>query len=240
MGPNPSFLGKWETTSRKCPQQHRWVIDGNRLLTGKDCINCIKLRVNALPTRSRTTRGRNEDRLCGAGCNAPESLDHILQICHRNHKARIARHNAVVNYVKRALEKHHSTVEAEPIFKTNQGTRKPDLIAIHDNRAILLDAQVVSGSSDLGLAHKRKIQYHQDLMEPIKVRYNATDVMVNTITLNNRGIWHGRSANFLVTENILKKDELKIISTRVLVSGLMRFGRWTKCTSYKHVREGIG
>ncbi|GLV38109.1 hypothetical protein CBL_10076 [Carabus blaptoides fortunei] len=39
--------------SSKVPQQHRWVTDGSRFLSGADFLHSCKLRINALPTRSR-------------------------------------------------------------------------------------------------------------------------------------------------------------------------------------------
>jgi len=64
--------------------QHGWVSQSTRLLTGKEYIDEIKLRINALPTMSRTTRGRLElDRQCRAGCDAPETSNHIMQKCYR-------------------------------------------------------------------------------------------------------------------------------------------------------------
>jgi len=54
--------------SFKTPHQHQWIADGSAFLSGKDYINCSKLRISALPTRSRTTRGTTKDRRCRAGC----------------------------------------------------------------------------------------------------------------------------------------------------------------------------
>ena len=123
-----SIDGRGLRESAKVPQQHQWITSGNRLLSGRDYINSIKLRINALPTRSRTSRGRPSDRTCRAGCNAVETLAHVLQQCHRTHKARIDRHNAVVSYIKRAASKQYNELHEEPQFKTLDGIRKPDLV----------------------------------------------------------------------------------------------------------------
>lgn len=89
-----------------------------------------------MPTRSRTTRERKENMLCRAGFNAPETLDHVVQTCHRSHRQQIERHNAVCKYVKKALEKTHSRVDLEPTLKTAAGTRKANLIAAQSERCI--------------------------------------------------------------------------------------------------------
>uniref|UniRef100_A0A6M2DU98 Putative reverse transcriptase n=1 Tax=Xenopsylla cheopis TaxID=163159 RepID=A0A6M2DU98_XENCH len=222
--------------SRMVHQQHRWITDGTRLLSGRDYINAVKLRINALPTKSRTSRGRIEDRQCRAGCRAVESLDHILQSCHRTHKSRIDRHNAVSNYIKRALEKKSSLVEVEPKFQTQGGLRKPDLLAVLGNRTLILDAQVVGSGVDLEEAHRKKIDYYKPLASLIMAKYGSSIVTFGSITLNNRGIWSKTSAEMLLREGILKSTELKIVSTRTLVGGLNGFWRWNKtCT-----RKGIG
>ena len=69
--------------------QHQWITDGTALLTGRDYINCHKVRIGALPTRS--TRGRHGDRSCRAGCMVPKTNNHVLQICPRTYGVRYRR-----------------------------------------------------------------------------------------------------------------------------------------------------
>lgn len=70
--------------SSKVPQQHLWIKDGSTSLSGRDYVNLCKLRINAMPSRSRCARGRpTKDSFCIGGCNAVESTNHILQICYR-------------------------------------------------------------------------------------------------------------------------------------------------------------
>lgn len=103
--------GKGLKESRNVPTHNQWVTDGTRFLYGRDFVNTTKLRFNALPTKSRTSRGRHESRYCRAGCNGIETLNHVLQICHRTHRARVARYNAIASYVRRALSKQYDLVE---------------------------------------------------------------------------------------------------------------------------------
>ncbi|GBO40179.1 Retrovirus-related Pol polyprotein from type-2 retrotransposable element R2DM [Araneus ventricosus] len=85
--------------SARVPRQHDWVGAPTRFLSGKDFINLVKTRINCLPTASRCARGRfNKDKMCRAGCNRKETLNHISQGCPRTHQRRIARHNAISNY----------------------------------------------------------------------------------------------------------------------------------------------
>ncbi|CAL7940835.1 unnamed protein product [Xylocopa violacea] len=236
-----SYDGSALAESSKVPQQHQWVIDGTRFLSGSDYINAIRLRINSLPTRSRTSRGRGNDRLCRAGCKEIETLSHVLQRCHRTHAARVKRHNAIAAYVKRALQKTYQQVEEEPHFQTSEGLRKPDLIAVKDRTAVIIDAQVVSEQSGLDTAHKRKVQYYKDLEPAVKEKYKIDEVVLSSVTISYRGIWSQRSASELTDRKIISKKELKILSTRALIGGLNAFWTFSKSTSTSvRNRRGIG
>lgn len=52
--------GKGLKQSSDVPQQHTWIQDGTRFLTGRDFLISCKLRVNALPTKARTARGSTQ------------------------------------------------------------------------------------------------------------------------------------------------------------------------------------
>ena len=58
-----SIDGSSLTNSHQVTGQHQWVADGTSLLSSRNYINCQKVRIGALPIRSRTTRGRRGDRL---------------------------------------------------------------------------------------------------------------------------------------------------------------------------------
>ncbi|CAK9796554.1 Retrovirus-related Pol polyprotein from type-2 retrotransposable element R2DM [Anthophora plagiata] len=230
--------GKALKESHKVPQQHQWVTALNRLLTGRDFINITKLRINVLPTKSRTSRGRRSDRLCRAGCNEMETLNHILQRCPRTHAARVQRHNAIVSYVQRALEQASERTDVEPHFNTESGLRKPDLVAKIKDTAFAIDAQVVSKQTDLSQAHQKKVDYYQELKSLVKETYQVDKVQFTSVTLSCRGIWSNTSAANLTDWKILKKKELKILSTRALVEGLAAFWRFNRATT--RGRMGVG
>ena len=52
-----SIDGSSLKNSHQVTVQHQWVVDQTSLLSGRNYINCRKVRIGALPTRSRTTRG---------------------------------------------------------------------------------------------------------------------------------------------------------------------------------------
>lgn len=226
--------------SRKIYQQNQWIIDGTRFLGGGDFINLIKLRINALPTRSRTSRGRPKDRLCRAGCNQIETLNHIMQICERTHEVRIKRHNAVASYLQRSLQKNYQ-VYKEPHIQSANGLRKPDLVAINtNNEALVIDAQVIGEQSNLDEAHHRKSEYYKQIDADIKKHFNVSKITYTSATISCRGIWSSKSATHLRKLNVIRTGELKILSTRALVGGYAAFTRFNKSTftTYRRHRGG--
>lgn len=235
-----SIDGRALKEASKVPQQNAWITEPTRLVSGRDFLHMIKLRINALPTKSRTSRGRIADRTCRAGCREIETLGHILQRCHRTHDQRLRRHNALISYVKRNLENKAYNVELEPQFNLAGQIRKPDLIAQKGSNLIILDAQVVSEHDTLDLSHARKVAYYQSLVDVAKERYTATNVKLSSITLSWRGIWSRKAAEDLVSLRIVRRDELKIMSIRTLIGGLSGFSIFNRRTYGCHPRMGIG
>ncbi|KAL0103868.1 hypothetical protein PUN28_017905 [Cardiocondyla obscurior] len=155
-----------------------------------------------------------KESLCRAGCNRPETLNHVLQQCHRTHGPRIKRHNAIITYIERGLRRQEYEVSNEPEIHTKAGLRKPDLIAKRGITAILIDAQVVNDQTDLNSAHKQKSELYKDLMETIKEKWNVQEVKFTSATLSWRGVWSGGSAEELTSLGIIRKRSLKVLSSR--------------------------
>lgn len=132
--------------------------------SGRDFLQACKLRINALPSKSRTTRGRPEDRQCRTGCHKGEILNHVLQQCHRTHVGRIKRHDAIVSFVSRLLEVQGYDVSVEPKIKSDHCLRKSDIIAKLSVTAMVLDAQVVNDQISLDDSHQRK-GHHRRISE---------------------------------------------------------------------------
>ena len=219
--------------SSKVLGQNDWIQDGTMFLSGRDYINSCQFRINAMPTRSRTTRGRFQDRSCRGGCSVPETLNHITQHCHRTHGVRIKRHNAVVFYLVKRLEKQGYEVEVEPRYATDQGNRFPDIVATKNEEGLIIDAQVMSEQADLRRADREKVRKYLNnasLIEAIKTHRNVNTVKVVAATLNSRGIWCQESANILQGLHIILRKDVKTISSRVIIGGLACFHQFT-CTT---------
>ncbi|CAN7998354.1 unnamed protein product [Ixodes hexagonus] len=115
LSPNDACLRFWERQlhssvdraclgdSRNAPFAQQGVSEGTHLLTGRSFIDSVKLRINAMPTRLRTKRGREANIKCRAGCDTVETLGHVLQRCHRTHFVRTKRHDNIVAYLSKQL-----------------------------------------------------------------------------------------------------------------------------------------
>lgn len=223
--------GKGLEESNKVPRQHNWVMEGTRFLSGRDFLQSCKLRINALPTKSRTTRGRPIDRMCRAGCRWPETLDHVIQKCHRTHGPRIKRHNAIVSYIAQGLRKQEYMVEVEPVIETAGGRRKPDVVAKLGQTALVIDAQVVNDQIDLDQAHRRKSDTYKNIDAELKKKYAVNSIEYTSATLSWRGVWSKASAEGLLNLGVIRKGAVKVISSRVLIGGLTAFHQFNRTTT---------
>jgi CxxC motif-containing protein len=225
------------------PYAHRWIREPSKLLSGRDFINCLKLRINALPSKSRTTRGRARlDRQCRGGCDLIETTNHILQGCHRTHGSRVERHDSVVKFIKRSLDEKGWATNLEPRLSTSAGIRKPDLIAITENVAVVVDAHIVTDGYNINEMHNTKVRkYNTDeIKSHVMERFNVSGVVVTAATLNWRGIWAKQSINKLLTLGVLKKNDAALISTRVAIGGVRSFRIFNNLTTVVTSRTGVG
>lgn len=229
-----SIDGKGLRHSRKVPNQHQWVGEGTRFLSGRDFVNSCRARINALPTKSRTARGRNKDRECRGGCGKVETLNHILQVCHRTHGPRIKRHDAITKFIGRNVTKIGYELIVEPKLSTEEGLRKPDLIAVSSATAVVIDAQVTNDICNLDLANKEKILKYKSnisLHDIVKNTYKVQNVEFLGVTLNWRGVWSAKSHEDLQRKGFLRKRDTKILSTRVIIGSLTSWNTFNRTTS---------
>lgn len=228
--------------SSKVPQQHRWVQEGTKFLGGGDFVNSVKLRINALPTRSRGARGRDFDRRCRAGCEVPETLNHILQQCHRTHNPRVDRHNSAAKYLANKMRSKGYRVWEEPVLRTNEGLRKPDIVAELGGTALVVDAQIINDQYSADTAHQNKIAYYRPHEEHIKQLTGASSVHFGSCTITWRGVWSKKSADDLRSLGILMAGDMKVMSSRVLIGGWICYKIFNRSTLVRRgpPRSGVG
>lgn len=225
--------------SKKTGRQHEWVGAKTPVFAGKEFIRLSKLRINALPTKSRLNRGRPGDRMCRAGCPRIETQNHIQQCCPRTHGKRIHRHDGLLNYICRGLDNKKIQYIREPIYLTDQGKRKPDLVIVNDNEILLVDAQIVGDNVDLKRAHNRKIRYYGDnshLMLQLSAKYGVEEVTTTSLTVNWRGVWSFDSAKSLLDHKVINKRDLGILSARSLTGSLSSYDLYMKSTSRVNIK----
>ncbi|GBN58383.1 Retrovirus-related Pol polyprotein from type-2 retrotransposable element R2DM [Araneus ventricosus] len=222
--------------SSKVKNQKIWVQSRNKFISGRDFVNLLKTKIACLPTAARCARGRPaKDKFCRAGCPRKETLNHVSQACPRTHGKRIQRHEAVVNYLKRACENRGFEVTTEPLYKTSVGNRKPDLLARKNGKILVIDAQVVGDAVDLDRANNGKISYYRDNVEldqQIQAQYSSPDVSYLSATLNLRGVWSAKSAFDLVNKfKVLRRTDVPVVSTRVLIGTFASFTMFNRSTA---------
>lgn len=223
---------------------YAWVEDKTLKIPSKDWIQYVRTRINALPSRMRTTRGVrrvNMETQCRGGCGVPETTAHIIQCCHRTHGGRVRRHDAITKTVASILSSQGYHVDRERHFHTTHGTRKPDIVAMRDNAIVLLDAQVVSAQCSLNETFSRKRKYYADnrsLLNEIANCYSVPErnITVSAITISWRGIWAERSVRVLL-EMGFSNSMLTGLTTRVLQGSHTNFQRWNRLTTmaYRHL-----
>lgn len=141
-----------------------------------------------------------------------------------------SRHDAIVSFVSRLLEVQGYDVSVEPRIKSDRGLRKPDIVAKLGVTAFVLDAQVVNDQISLDDAHRRKIDYYQDIERNVKEKFRVQNVICSSITLSWKGLWSQKSVESLTDLGVLKKKHIKIISTRAIIGGLASFHIFNKAT----------
>lgn len=234
-----SFDGRGLLHCSDHKQAHRWLKEPTRLMSGRDFIHCVKLRINALPTLSRCSRGRGTSRRCRAGCEAQETLNHVVQGCYRTKADRTKRHDSLVKYLDRNLRNKGYMTLVEGQFRTTDGIRKPDIVASKGNEIYVLDAQVVTDGRDLSSMHRCKVGKYNTLgmVRSLTDRFNATQVHFGAITLTWRGIWCRESVSDLLRWGFIERGEVAILGIRVMLGSIIAHRRFLRYTSR---RTGIG
>ncbi|GBL83244.1 Retrovirus-related Pol polyprotein from type-2 retrotransposable element R2DM [Araneus ventricosus] len=186
------FKRQWQSTcvgsglkgSGDVPSAHSWVLDGTSLLSGRDYISCIHVRLGVLFNRARAARGRDKQHLCARGYYQPETLNHIIQSCYATHGARINRHNNIAKYLARIIGDRGAKVHEEPHFQTETaGLLKPDLVIYTADGVVVVDVQIINDQYPLGLAHMNKIEKYKEhlrpLLEGLRPEYHVTSFTMN-------------------------------------------------------------
>ncbi|KAL3220281.1 hypothetical protein MRX96_029963 [Rhipicephalus microplus] len=182
-----------------------------------------------MPSLTRLKRGQNVSVTCRAGCDTRKSLGHILQQCHRTHHQRIERHDGIVRYLASRLKENGWRVLQEPHYRTSQGTQIPDLVIHRDQQSVMLDVQVVGIRVALSDAYEMKRNKY--LFPELTKQVNPhSSPIVAAVTMSYRGTWARESVNIL-TDVVLGRNDLKMLSIRCMQGGLRAFSIHQKSTA---------
>lgn len=189
--------------ARRDAASNSWVRSHADEVSGGDYIHNHHIRAGCLPSKSRTTRGSDNDRLCRGGCMVSETNYHIVQQCHRSHGGRIKRHDCVVDKLSDFLKSRDGVnVFKEPKLKTQIGMRKPDLIIVKNQKATVIDVQIVSGRS-MERDHATKVAKYQHIVgidDVIKQRFRGHfvhTVEFHAVTISYKGVIEKDTSKFL-------------------------------------------
>ena len=101
-----------------------WLEDGVDRMPTQKFLQCIKVRAAVLHNKLRSARKDPMAKTtCDADCEEVESLDHIVQNCHRTNGPRHARHDAVVRMLENRLKEKGYVTKLEPRIPTVLGIR---------------------------------------------------------------------------------------------------------------------
>lgn len=215
--------------------QNNWLRPNN-FISGRDFINFIKLRINALPSKVRLTRGdRNlSNKMCRHGCDLTETTYHVVQQCPRTHGWRVRRHDRVVQYLQKRNTSDFKTCFVEPRIITDRGLRKPDLIIVEDGSATVVDVQVTGNDRNfLNDFNSNKINYyggHPGFVTAVRNQYNVADVKVLALTISFKGLFNRRSVTSLLAEGLVRRRDLPFIASKAMVGTLSAFNYYYKST----------
>uniref|UniRef100_A0A6V7KNY1 Reverse transcriptase domain-containing protein n=1 Tax=Bracon brevicornis TaxID=1563983 RepID=A0A6V7KNY1_9HYME len=239
-----SVDGKELREARQSQLSTSWVSDPFVIIPAREYVQNVRTRINALPSRMRTTRGArrvSQPVMCRAECGEQETTAHIIQRCLRTHGGRVLRHDAIVNRTSELLTNCGYKVEREKRYETSEGARKPDIVAAKDGQVSIIDVQIVSGGPPLRELHAAKRQKYAnngDLIRSIAQRFHCepSNVAVSTVTITWRGIWCGESDKDLCSLGLSRKS-LRGLTTRVLQGSHINFNRFNSMTTV--ARHGV-
>ncbi len=207
---------------------HGWVGQGSTaFFGGGEFVNAIKLRINALPSKSRHNRDLPlASRLCRAGCREPETQWHCIQKCFRTHLARCKRHNEVARVLSEALAKLGYTVTQEALYRTEEGLRKPDIIAVKGDNVYVIDPTVVSDGYSPDVANDFKCLKYQgfpEIGEELGRKHPGCKIHYGSLSCTYRGMMSGKSVDFLEAMGV-KSSTLQLCTMTAIRGSIRCFG----------------
>ena len=153
-----------------------------------------------------------------------EGLSHVIQRCSRTARPREARHDSVIGFLDKALQKVAFEVLIEPTIPTPAGIRRPDMVIFSPGqRAVVLNVMIVTDNLSPSIPFGGKVDYYQ--REPAvrswvaeRTGCDLSEVEFTTFVLNWRGAMAAESGQVLLDLK-LTKNQFELLSVRILEMG---------------------
>ena len=143
------------------PSGAGWITNPWLKLSGGEYVKALHVRLNALDTGERRSRGRpGVQQKCTSCPDKVESLGHILQVCMRSHGNRTTRHDKLVRDIVKGGQRGGWTFCVEPRIPHGGTCLKPDLIAVRGDRVIIADPSIVADRFPLQVSVAQKKQLY--------------------------------------------------------------------------------
>ncbi|GAA49124.1 UPF0577 protein KIAA1324-like homolog, partial [Clonorchis sinensis] len=223
------------------PLSNRWLAFPERVFP-RIFIRGIQLRCNLLRTRVRSARHGHGGQtiLCRGNCGQPESLVHILQSCWITHDARCARHNRVARELAKRLRRLGYTVFEELRAPTSTSFIQPDLIAVRERRATVIDVSIVSDGRGVTVWNEKKQRYGADefplaIISALRAIGCDVEFLVHQpMIISYRGICFPQSAKAVIGLG-LSKVTVSDLCLLAIVGSLRTYDTFMR-VFYHHIR----
>lgn len=182
------------------PASNKWL-RGPSFLKEGEYIDALKLRANVYPTREASHRANGTNPMCRRCGNSVETVGHISGFCPAVKRARISRHNKVLDKLENILSNKGYKVWREPKFRDNERAYIPDIVAYDQSKreAMIVDPTIVWDPSgcELDKAARRKVQKYLPIKEQVKDLTGAGSVKIYPFVVGARGAWWKGNHNIL-------------------------------------------
>ena len=181
---------------------------------------------------------------CRSNCGLPESLSHILQSCLITHDARCARHNRVAKELAKKLRSIGYTVFEELRVPTANSFIKPDLIAVKNGVATVMDVSIVGdGRAATAWLDKNEKYGTERPLAAIRLALLHVGSPVDRISnqpiiLSYRGICYTKSVKALILHGLPRYviSDLCLLTVKGWLStyDVFKRGTWRRFIPQKH------
>ena len=205
------------------PQVHSWVTNGSTaFFTGREYCDALSLRLDALHCRVRACRiNRTSNFTCRAGCPEAENNYHQIQRCIRSHGMRMRRHKTIVDALVKKLLQMGFEVRKEECFKTSEGNRFPDVVAVKNGKVFVIDPSIVGDTLDPNVWHDaKKNKYETCLKDILQAQYPDHDIFFGGLAITYKGVLASKSAQYM-REVGLSNGFLKLVTMMTIRGSLL-------------------